>query len=400
MQRTTYWLLAAALIALLVLTGMPATPGTAQTPVPSAPPVLIGSEIAAEPPSLAVAAALESVLTRVYEEVSPSVVAIQTLAEVTPRNGPSDTSFIVPQGSGSGFVVDDLGHIVTNYHVIAQADQIEVTFLDGTIVRAELIGSAPDSDLAVLRVDLPAESLQPVRLADSSRVKIGQLTIAIGNPFGLSGTMTTGVVSALGRLLPPERDGGASGRVFSIPNVIQTDAPINPGNSGGVLVDRQGQVIGVNTAIISSGGASAGIGFAVPSNMLRKILPSLIETGRYEHPWLGVSGATLSPDLTEAMALPAGLKGAAVIAVEPDGPADKAGLRGSEELTTVNGRRVPVDGDVITAIDGLRVRSFDDVISYLAANKEVGQEVVLTVLREGVEQAIPVTLLPRPGNGQ
>ena len=265
---------------------------------------------------------------------------------------------------------------------------------------AELIGSDPDSDLAVLKVDLPAESLQPVRVADSSQVKVGQLTIAIGNPFGLSGTMTTGIVSALGCLLPPEPDGGESGRVFSIPNVIQTDAPINPGNSGGVLVDRLGRVIGVNTAIISPGGANAGIGFAVPSNMLRKVLPALIETGRYEHPWLGVSGATLSPDLTEAMGLPAGLKGAAVVAVVPDGPADEAGLRGSEELTTVNGRRVPADGDVIIAIDGLRVRGFDDVVSYLAANTEVGQEVVLTVLREGKEQAIPLTLGPRPGNGQ
>ena len=308
MQRTIYWLLAAALIALLVPhrdarnAGHCADSRSISDPRPHR----IRDRCRTSKPRCG--CSVESVLTRVYEEVSPSVVAIQTLAEVTPRNGPSDTSFIVPQGSGSGFVVDDSGDIVTNYHVIAQADQIEVTFLDGTIVRAELIGSTPTAIWpcceSTCRREPTASALggfiagedRPVN--DRHRQPVWAQR---HHDYRRSSVLWDACCRRSGTK-------GASGRVFSIPNVIQTDAPINPGNSGGVLVDRQGQVIGVNTAIISSGGASAGIGFAVPSNMLRKILPSLIETGRYEHPWLGVSGATLSPDLTEAMALPAGLE--------------------------------------------------------------------------------------------
>jgi S1-C subfamily serine protease len=251
--------------------------------------------------------------------------------------------------------------------------------------------------LAVIKVDVPADRLQPVELADSTQVKVGQLSVAIGNPFALEGTMTVGFVSAVGRSLPVSED-TSQGPSYTIPDIIQTDAPINPGNSGGVLVDDEGRLIGVTAAIESPVRANAGIGFAIPSIIVQKVVPTLIETGHYDHPLLGLSGTTLTPDLATAMGLDAGQRGMLVADVTSDGPADKAGLRGSDREVEIEGQQVRVGGDVIVTIDDQPVNEFDDLVIYLARHTEVGQTVTLTVLRQGKEVQIQVTLGARPGS--
>ena len=303
------------------------------------------------------------------------------------------------QGLGSGFVWDETGHIVTNNHVVANADEIEVTFADGVAVPAELVGTDPDSDLAVIVVDPKGLDLQPVTVADSTGAKVGQFVVAIGNPFGLEGSMTFGIVSALGRTLPA--NGGLEGMFggsgsYTIPDIIQTDAPVNPGNSGGVLLDLEGQLIGVPTAIESSSGVSAGIGFAVPSTIVAKVVPELIKDGKFEHPYIGISGGTMSPDLAEAMDLPATQRGALVVTVAEGGPAADAGLKASEDTTQINGRDVPVGGDIIIGIDGQPVKRFDDLVTYLARAGAVGKTVELRILRDGKEQQVELTLGQRP----
>ncbi|MGH2619396.1 MAG: S1C family serine protease [Anaerolineales bacterium] len=320
----------------------------------------------------------EATLEQIYELVNPAVVSIQ-----------------VGQGAGSGFVWDTLGHIVTNNHVVDASDNIQVTFSDGTVRSAELVGADADSDLAVIKVDLPAARLHPVVLASSTEVKVGQLAIAIGNPFALENTMTVGIVSAVGRVLPVESSG--SGQVgYTIPDIIQTDAPINPGNSGGVLVDGQGQLIGVTAAIASPVRASAGVGFAIPSDIVKRVVPALIETGRYQHTWLGISGASLTFDLAQAMNLDADQQGALIIDIVPGGPADQADLRGSSQDLTINGQPFRVGGDVITAIGGQSIDNFEDLVAFLARNTEVGQQVALSFLRGGKAQTTTLELAARP----
>ncbi len=251
------------------------------------------------------------------------------------------------------------------------------------------------SDLAVVKVDVADKLLQPVQVADSTKVKVGQLTVAIGNPFGLQSTMTVGFVSGLGRLLPTGSD-NSQGPSYSIPDIIQTDTPINPGNSGGVLLDARGHLIGVTAAILSPVGASIGIGFAIPSAIVQKTVPALIQTGHYEHPWFGVSGTSLTLDLDNAMKLKPDQRGALVVDVVPGSPADKAGLRGSGQQVTVEGLQMRVGGDVITAVDGSPVRSFDNLVTYLVRSTKVGQTATLTVLRSGKEETVKVTLASRP----
>ncbi len=387
------------LLARLPLAGTPqATPGVA----PAAANTASGT--------VASLAALEGTLQQIYQQVSPSVVGIRVTATVTGRQALPDWPFpnLAPQapqqqsGEGSGFVWDKQGHIVTNNHVVENADTIKVTFVDGLTVSGKVVGTDPDSDLAVVKVDLAADRLQPVRMGDSTQLKVGNLAVAIGQPFGLENTMTVGFVSALGRSLPTESSGDGSGSSqqpsYTIPDVIQTDAPINPGNSGGVLLNDEGQVIGVTSAIVSPVRASAGIGFAVPSAIVQKIVPVLIEKGRYVHPWLGISGTNLSSDLGTAMKLEPTQRGALVVDVVPGGPADKAGLRGSDRQVTVDGDDVRVGGDVIVAIDGQPMRSFDEVVAYLVRSTGVGQKVKLTVLRDGREQQVEVTLSERPNS--
>lgn len=361
--------------------------------------------------------AIEGALSNIYTQVNPSVVNIQVTQKADIPNFnpfPGFPFFFGPQspqeqpeapqqyrhGAGSGFVWDKEGHIITNNHVVEGADKIMVTFADDTTVPAKVVGTDPDSDLAVIQVDVPASELHPVQMGDSTQVKVGQLAVAIGNPFGLEGTMTVGFVSALGRLLPvtsADNQGLPNpGPSYTIPDIIQTDAPINPGNSGGVLVNDQGQVIGVTAAIESPVRASAGIGFAIPSAVVNKVVPALIDKGHYDHPWLGLSGISLTPDLAQAMDLKADQHGALIVDVSPRSPADQANLRGSDRQVTLEGQQIRVGGDVIVAIDGQPVKTFDDLVTYLARSTSVNQTVTLTVLRQGKEETVKVTLAARP----
>lgn len=348
---------------------------------------------------------LESTLEQIYAQVNPSVVAIQVVEKASgtfqlPFNHPGGQGLpqIQPQALGSGFVWDKDGHIVTNNHVVAGAEKVSVTFSDGTIVPATVVGTDPDSDLAVIKVDYPADQLQPVKVADSTQVKVGQLAVAIGNPFGHENTMTVGFVSAIGRSIPA--DGGTSNVSYTIPDVIQTDAPINPGNSGGVLTDDQGQVMGVTAQIDSPVRASVGIGFVIPSSIVAKVVPELIKSGHFEHSYLGISGGSMIPDLATAMNLKSTQRGALIGKVTAGGPAEKAGLRGSANQVTINGETVNVGGDVIVAIDNQPVKTFDDIVAYLVRSTSVGQTVTLTILRDGQQQDVKVTLDARPAAAQ
>ncbi|HPH96323.1 MAG TPA: trypsin-like peptidase domain-containing protein [Anaerolineaceae bacterium] len=331
-------------------------------------------------------AALQGTLSQIYDQVNPSVVNIQVWVPATDAfNSPftrRGASQPLQEGLGSGFVWDTDGHIVTNNHVVDGATKINVTFADGLTVPATLVGADPASDLAVIKVDVAAESLHPVILADSSQVKVGQLAIAIGNPYGLSGTMTQGIVSALSRSLPVE-SGSSSGATYSIPDIIQTDAAINPGNSGGVLLNDQGHVMGVTAAIQSVAGDNSGIGFVIPSNIVARVVPVLITEGKYDHARMGISGATLTPDLAKAMNLSEDQKGVLVITVVEGSPAEKAGLKASTQKVEINGKTGLVGGDVIVAIDGTEITRFEDITSYLFNNTQAGQTVTLTVLRDG-----------------
>jgi serine protease Do len=372
------------------------------TPVPTVTPAVVSPG-----PSVGAIAALEGTLEQIYEQVNPSVVNVRVVqtqeieVPAVPEIPGFQFPFPVPQGPqvqqglGSGFVWDEDGHIITNNHVVDGADKITITFYDGTTVPGEVVGADADSDLAVVQADVPAEQLHPVQVADSAQVKVGELVVAIGNPFGLEGTMTVGIVSALGRSLPVE-SGALQGARYTIPDIIQTDAPINPGNSGGVLVDDAGRVVGVTAAIESPTRASAGIGFAIPSAIVRKVVPVLIDSGHYDHPWVGISGTSLTPELAGAMGLEANQRGGLVLDVVPDSPADQAGLRGSDRQVEVDGQTVRVGGDLVVAVDGQPVREFDDLIAYLARDAEVGQTLTLTVLRGNREQAVGVTLAARP----
>jgi len=356
--------------------------------------------------------ALEDALTQIYQDVSPSVVYIEVVHKVAVSNGTLPGfpffGFPAPQGqtpseqyqhaSGSGFVWDTNGHIVTNNHVIDGADKINVTFPDGTTVPATVVGADPNSDLAVIKVDVSAAELKPVVVGDSTAVRVGQLAVAIGNPFGLDNTMTVGFISALDRSLPSTGRRTGMG-TYAIPDIIQTDAAINPGNSGGVLLSEKGELIGVTAAIASPVRASAGIGFAVPSAIVQRVVPVLIEKGHYSYAWLGVSGTTLAPQLADAMKLDSQQRGAMIVQVIPNGPADKAGIRGSSRKVTIEGADVLVGGDVVIAIDGTQVDSFDDLSGYLVRDTEAGQKVVLTILRDGKQQELTVTLGERPNTG-
>lgn len=290
---------------------------------------------------------------------------------------------------GSGIVYDTGGHIITNNHVVKNDANIRVVFRDGKSYSANVVGTDPYADLAVIKVNGDPITLHPLPLGDSSRLRIGDEVAAIGNPFGLTGSMTSGIVSQVGRLLNPPNSS------FSIPDVIQTDVPINPGNSGGPLLNLRGEVIGINTAIQSGTGEFSGVGFAIPSNTMKKIIPLLIQSGHYKHPWLGISGISLDPFISDALQLPSS-NGFLIEKVVPESPAAKAGLHGSNTTRTLDGIRYEVGGDIITAVDDQPVKQIDDLLNYLQDKKTVGDKIVLTILRGDKSMRITLTLEERP----
>jgi 2-alkenal reductase len=301
-----------------------------------------------------------------------------------------DRNTIFSSGQGSGFVYDLDGHIVTNSHVVHGSVAIEVGFSDGETLAAEIIGQDLHSDLAVIKVESLPAGVQPLTLADINTIAVGQTVVAIGNPFGLGGTLTRGIVSALGRTIPALTS-------FSIPQAIQTDAPINPGNSGGPLLNLYGEVIGVNAQIETDGTSrtNSGIGYAIPVSIVQRVAPELIANGEFVWGWLGVRGGNVTPTQVKAMDLSVN-KGAYISEVIDNGPSDKAGLRGSRQQTTIDGRVAEIGGDIIIAVEGQPVSSFDDILIYIALNTSPGQTIELTILRDNQTQQIQVTLEPRP----
>jgi S1-C subfamily serine protease len=333
---------------------------------------------------------LQDTLVEIYETVSPGVVSIQVY---------SGTG----SGIGSGFVIDKEGNIVTNYHVVDGSQEVEVHFPSGLKVFGQVIGEDLDSDIAVIKVDVDPDVLFPLTLADSDQVRVGQSVVAIGNPFGLSGTMTIGIVSARGRTLESIRQTEA-GAFFSTGDLIQTDATINPGNSGGPLLNLNGEVVGINRAIQTGGGVptggitNTGIGFAVSSNILQLVLPSLRAGETYDYPFLGLSSL---PSLTLTQAELLGLSqanGAYIVDLVPDGPSDQAGLQTGDQPTQIAG--LFAGGDLIIGVDDVEVMEFSELLSYMLLNKKPGDEMVVTVLRDGEEMTFTVTLGLRPPSRQ
>ena len=319
----------------------------------------------------------------IYRRVGPGVVNITSV--VIQRD-----FFFNPvprEGAGSGSIIDTAGHILTNHHVIRDSTRLEVTLSDESKWPARFVGADPDNDLAVIKIDVPKEKLRVIPMGDSSKLKVGQKVLAIGNPFGLGQTLTTGIISSLGRSIRSEAG-------ILIQDVIQTDAAINPGNSGGPLLDSTGKIVGINSAIISPTGASVGIGFAVPVNTAKRILPELIKKGYVSYPWIGVSVFPLIPEFAKFLDLKVE-RGAVISEVVKGGPAERAGLRGGDRQVQVGNSLIMVGGDLIVEIDGVKVMSSDDLIRMIRDHR-AGEMVELKVLRKGKILGIKVTLGEKP----
>lgn len=327
----------------------------------------------------------QQLLAQLYDQLLPSVVDIEVTATTAgtesaaqPFGGQQPPGQV--QGEGTGWVFDDQGHIVTNNHVVENAIAITVNFSDGSWAPGEVVATDPQADLAVIQVTPPAGlTLRPLPVAAADALDVGYWVLAFGTPFGLEGTMTLGIVSALGRGFPV--GAGAGGATYTLPDVIQTDAAINPGNSGGPLLNLNGEVVGVNFAINSASGSNSGVGFAIPVSVIQRIVPALLAQGSYAYPYLGISGGSVTPQLAEAQSVPANIFGVWVSGVTANGPAAAAGLQ---------------EGDIVTAIDGQAVRSFDDLVSYLFNNTTPSQEVTLTFVRDGSEQSATAAIQQRP----
>jgi len=393
MTRAAYAAGAAGVIGISLLAASCSGATRPQQPVPQAITVVDTQPVALKSAQGSTTASLPNSsptdLTELYKQANPGVVYVDVSS--TAPNGQSG------EGTGSGFVIDTRGDIVTNNHVVDGADHIEVRFADGTVAGATVIGQDPYSDLAVIKTDATVDELKPLAMGDSSQLLPGQAVAAIGNPFGLQGTMTTGIVSALGRTLP--ESASANGPSYSNPDVIQTDAAINPGNSGGPLLNMQGQVIGVNTAIRTGNqtgfgqATNSGIGFAVPVNTVKRVADALIKTGKVSYAYLGLTAQNGSLG-SIASALKTNVKnGILVVNVAAGSPADKAGIRGgnNSQVVAANGQRIPTGGDIITAFDGKPVKQFDDLISLLNSYKP-GDAVKLTLMRNGSPMDVSVTL--------
>ena len=329
-------------------------------------------------------------------EITPTFTKNLSLIEIFEKSEPGVVRVNVQRteviegvtGVGSGFVFDKKGHIITNAHVIDNSNKIVVTFLDGRSYNAEVVGIDEFTDIAVIKVETNSSLLRPLLIGDSSNLKVGESIAAIGNPFGLSGSMTSGIVSQLGRLLPAEAN-------YQIPDIIQTDAAINPGNSGGPLLNMRGEVVGINTAIQSNTGEFTGVGFAVPSKTVAKIVPTLIEKGEYKHPWIGISGRDINPDLAKVLNLRDAL-GFLIVTVVEDSPAERAGLIGSDKTTNIDGVQYDIGGDIILSVDGTDVRKIDDILVHLQRAKSVGDEMVLEILRDNRTTNVTIILQERP----
>jgi S1-C subfamily serine protease len=293
---------------------------------------------------------------------------------------------------GSGIVYDLSGHIITSNHVVADYQKIRVVFHNGDSYTAQVTGTDPFADLAVIKVDADPQTLHTLPLGNSSKLRIGDEVIAIGSPFGLTGSMTSGIVSQLGRILNPPDIGS-----FSIPNVIQTDTAINPGNSGGPLLNDQGEVIGINTAIQTQTGEFSGVGFAIPSNTMKRIVPYLIQDGHYKHPWLGISGITIDPDLSDSLGLSI-QSGFLIENIVPDSPAANAGLIASNQTKTVDGIKYKIGGDIIVGADNTPVKKLEDLLNYLQDNKSAGDKMVLKIIRNYKPIEVTLTLQERPSS--
>ena len=315
-------------------------------------------------------------LIDIFEKSEASIVQVSVV------RGESDG------GMGSGFVYSDEGYVITNQHVVQDAERVMITFLDGEAYIGNVIGTDRDLDIAVVKVEPTNTYLQPIKIGDSSKLKVVEKIAAIGNPFGLSGSMTSGIVSQMGRLLPQETG-------YSIPDVIQTDAAINPGNSGGPLINMKGEVVVINTAIQSATGEFSGIGFAVPANTVKKVVPVLIQDGEFKHPWMGISGTDVDPELAEVRGLNSS-KGFLVVSVIEGSPAETAGLLGVTETKETDGREFALDGDIILSIDGETVRKISDILVHLQREKSVGDEMVLSVNRGGEILELTMVLEERP----
>ncbi len=397
-QRGGWWLIGLGLVVMLVLTCVGGTAlGWALTGLGGLPRLSVpAASRPASTPAPATAAPggaasdLEQRIEEVYQRVGPSVV------NITNRSLEYDF-FLNPsprEGTGSGFFFDSQGHIVTNYHVIEGAQELQVTLADGRNLPAQLVGADPSTDLAVVRVDLGGGDAPLVPLGDSSGVRVGQFVAAIGNPFGLERTLTVGVISSLGRIIESPNN-------RFIGEAIQTDAAVNPGNSGGPLLDLDGRVIGVNSAILSPSGASAGIGFAIPARTVQRVAAALIADGRYPHPSLGLRGFDLN-DQRARLLERAGMQvpvaaGLLIVETAPGEAADQAGLRGGQRLVRAGNLIVPVGGDILTAIDGQPIASERDMLVYLETRTAVGQTIRVSIIRDGQEQEVSVTLTEASG---
>jgi putative serine protease PepD len=319
----------------------------------------------------------------VYEKAADGVVNITSIAVQM------DFFFnaFPTQGSGSGSIIDPNGHILTNHHVVASAQKLEVTLADGSKWPAKLVGSDPDNDLAVIKIEAPKEKLKVIPIGDSKNLRIGQKVLAIGNPFGLERTLTTGVISSLGRTIRSEVG-------FMIEDVIQTDAAINPGNSGGPLLNSDGEIIAINSAIISPSGGSVGIGFSIPVNTAKKVIPELMAKGYVTYPWIGANIQSLIPEIGKFMKLKIE-RGAMIAEVVKGGPAEKAGLKGGNQKVQVGNIIVMVGGDIVVKADQHEVKTHDELIRYIR-EKKPGDTILLKVFRKDKFEDVKVTLGERP----
>jgi S1-C subfamily serine protease len=378
----------AALVASAVLGGAVAVAGVALLGDLDGDTTVVTETAATPTPGLAPSSAASMTINQIYERAAPGVVRVN-------RNTNSTSTFSDPSGLGSGFVIDKTGHIVTNYHVVEGASEVNVSFSNRDTVRAEIVGTDPSTDLAVLRVETSANALTPLPLGNSDKVRVGDPVVAIGNPFGLDRTVTSGIVSALQRLITAPNS-------FAIDHVIQTDAPINPGNSGGPLLNARGQVIGVNTQIETGTGSSAtgnvGIGFSVPSNTVKDVVAQILRTGRVEHAYLGISGQAVNSDLAETYNLP--VKAGVLVGSVTDGSgADKAGLQGGAREVVVAGETYVLGGDIIVGFGGQKISSIEELRDAIAGHKP-GDKVTVVIYRDGDKSSVTVTLGRQPPSPQ